>query len=152
MAKITISVNPRTGGSYFPREIRKAGFCGKIDGFLDLLTCLLVLPGSTLTDVERSLKIILDDVALRKEGAENMNSKVEDQEQLVEVVQGGPHPIFQKYTRAWLNEVTGYSKGYLCRVAIGKIPLSRSFMKRACLAVGETPAELFLLDAEGKQP
>jgi hypothetical protein len=79
MAKITISVNPRTGGSYFPKEIRRAGFCGKIDGYLNLLTCLLMKPGSTLTDVQRSLRIILDDVALRKDGEENMN-KVEAHE------------------------------------------------------------------------
>ncbi len=65
MAKITIRVDPRTGGSYFPKEIRRAGFIGKIEGFLNALTCTLIKPGATLTDVERSLKIILGDVTLR---------------------------------------------------------------------------------------
>ena len=48
MAKITIRVDPRTGGSYFPKEIRRAGFIGKIEGFLNALTCTLVKPGATL--------------------------------------------------------------------------------------------------------
>jgi len=32
------------------------------------------------------------------------------------------HPVFIKYTRDWLHEVTGFSKGYLCRVARGNTP------------------------------
>jgi len=57
------------------------------------------------------------------------------------------HPLFIKYTRDWLHEVTGFSKGYLCRVATGKIPLSRSFIERVCFKLGEAEAHLFLPDA-----
>lgn len=57
------------------------------------------------------------------------------------------HPLFHKYTRDWLSEVTGYSKGYLSRVATGKIPLSRSFVERVCFKLGKPEEELFLPDA-----
>ena len=57
------------------------------------------------------------------------------------------HPLFIKYTRDWLHEVTGFSKGYLCRVATGRVPLSRSFIERVCFKLGEPEAELFLPDA-----
>ncbi|MBA7716539.1 hypothetical protein ES703_125612 [subsurface metagenome] len=54
------------------------------------------------------------------------------------------HPLFHKYTRGWLSEVTGYSKGYLSRVATGKIPLSRSFVERVCFKLGKPESELFM--------
>ncbi|MBA7637669.1 hypothetical protein ES703_45315 [subsurface metagenome] len=63
------------------------------------------------------------------------------------------HPLFHKYTRDWLHEVTGYSKGYLCRVATGKIPLSRSFIERVCFTLKQPEEELFLPNAaEGHSP
>ncbi|MBA7695668.1 hypothetical protein ES703_104300 [subsurface metagenome] len=58
------------------------------------------------------------------------------------------HPVFIKYTRHWLHEVTGYSKGYLSRVATGRIPLSRSFIERVCFKLNQLEEELFLADAE----
>ncbi len=57
------------------------------------------------------------------------------------------HPLFIKYKRNWLHEVTGYSFGYLSRVATGKIPLSRSFIARVCFKLGQPESELFLPDA-----
>lgn len=54
------------------------------------------------------------------------------------------HPLFLKYTREWLGEVTGFSKGYLSRVATGKVSLSRSFIERVCFKLNESEAELFL--------
>lgn len=54
------------------------------------------------------------------------------------------HPIFVKYTRSWLHEVTGYSKGYLCRVATGKISLSRAFIERVCFKLQLPEEDLFL--------
>ena len=89
-----------------------------------------------------------------------MDSEGKDRENLelpteaVAVTQGGPHPIFFKYTRPWLHAATGYSKGYLCRVATGKIPVGRLFMAKAAIALGEPEAALFLLKGAegGKQP
>ncbi|MBA7685506.1 hypothetical protein ES703_93931 [subsurface metagenome] len=57
------------------------------------------------------------------------------------------HPLFIKYRREWLSQATGYSKGYLCRVATGKIPLSHSFIERVCFKLKKPEAELFLPDA-----
>lgn len=57
------------------------------------------------------------------------------------------HPLFSKYTREWLSEVTGFSKGYLSRVATGKVALSRSFIERVCFKLEEPEAALFLPDA-----
>ena len=57
------------------------------------------------------------------------------------------HPIFNRYKRDWLHEVTGYSKGYLCRVATGKIPLSRAFVERVCFKLQLPEEALFLPDS-----
>ena len=57
------------------------------------------------------------------------------------------HPLFVKYQRDWLYQVTGYSKGYLSRVATGKIPLSRSFIERVCFKLNKPEDALFLPDA-----
>ncbi len=54
------------------------------------------------------------------------------------------HPLFIKYTRDWLHQRTGFSKGYLSRVATGKVPLSRSFVERVCFKLREPEVELFL--------
>ena len=71
MSKITIRVDPRTGVTYFPQEIRREGFVGKIEGLSNALTFTLIKPGTKLADVEKSLDIILQDIALRrKQGQE----------------------------------------------------------------------------------
>jgi len=54
------------------------------------------------------------------------------------------HPLFRIYTRSYLSETTGFSKSHLCRVATGKAPLTRSFVARVCLALGEPAEKLFL--------
>jgi hypothetical protein len=56
------------------------------------------------------------------------------------------HPMFVKYTRDWLHQQTGFSKGYLSRVATGKVPLSCSFVERVCFKLGEGKGKLFLPD------
>jgi len=62
------------------------------------------------------------------------------------------HPIFIKYRRDYLHQVTGFSKGYLCRVATGKAPLSRSFVERVCFRLGEPEENLFLTDHFRERP
>ncbi len=59
------------------------------------------------------------------------------------------HPVFIKYTRDWLHQVTGFSKGYLCRVATGKASLTRSFIERVCFKLNQPEEELFLPDPVG---
>lgn len=56
------------------------------------------------------------------------------------------HPVFNIYRREWLSEVTGYSKGYLSRVATGRIPVSRPFIERVSHTLKRPETELFLTD------
>lgn len=58
------------------------------------------------------------------------------------------HPLFIKYRRNYLHDLTGYSKSYLCRVATGKIPLSPSFITRICFKLNQNEADLFLCDLQ----
>jgi len=67
MAKFTLRVDKKTGMAYVPKEIRQEGFIGEIQGLPNALTFTLIKPGTKLTDVERSLKIILRDIRLRRE-------------------------------------------------------------------------------------
>lgn len=64
------------------------------------------------------------------------------------------HPLFIKYKRDYLHKVTGYSMGYLSRVATGKIPLSRSFIERVSFSLNRPESELFLpaqLESSGQR-
>jgi len=70
MAKFTIKVDERTGVTYFPKEIRKEGFVGEVEGLPNALTFTLIKPGTKLSDVERSLRVILRDIKLRREQEE----------------------------------------------------------------------------------
>ncbi len=54
------------------------------------------------------------------------------------------HPLFIEYRRDWLHKVTGFSKGYLSRVATGKTPLTRSFIRQVCYKLNRPEKELFL--------
>jgi len=67
MAKFMIKVDKRSGMTYFPKEIRQEGFVGEIEGLPNALTFTLIKPGTKLLDVEKSLKIILRDIKLRRE-------------------------------------------------------------------------------------
>ena len=60
------------------------------------------------------------------------------------------HPLFIKYRREWLHRLTGYSRGYLSRVATGKTPLSRSFIERVCYNLNMHEYDLFSPD--GHEP
>ena len=57
------------------------------------------------------------------------------------------HPLFIKYKREWLHQTTGFSLNYLCRIATGGAPLTRSFIERICFALKKPESELFLPDA-----
>jgi len=56
------------------------------------------------------------------------------------------YPLFVIYRRDWLHRLTGYSEGYLSRVATGKTPLSRAFIERVCFNLHRREEELFLLE------
>lgn len=54
------------------------------------------------------------------------------------------HPLFITYKRRYLSRVTGYSMGYLCRIATGGQHVSRSFIERLCFSLNRPEENLFL--------
>jgi len=62
------------------------------------------------------------------------------------------HPLFIIYKRRYLSRVTGYSTGYLCRMATGGQPLTRSFIERVCFKLNRPEEELFLPNAVEAHP
>lgn len=59
------------------------------------------------------------------------------------------HPLFRKYTREYLSQQTGYTRGYLSKVSTGKLPLTRTFMEMVSFKLNEPIESLFLLDTAG---
>ena len=55
-------------------------------------------------------------------------------------------PLFSKYTRNYIAQMTGYNKAYLSRVFRGRTPLSRYFIERVSYSLREHPADLFLAE------
>lgn len=153
MSKVIIRVDPKTGQNYLPRHIREEGFTGEVEVLVNAFTVTFIKPGTNLADVDRSLQLVRKDIALRTQHERNVNAKMKNRGQSKKLpmkTKSSPtprHPLFRKFSRAWLHEVTGYSKGYLCRVATGKIPLSRSFIERLCFKLNEPEEELFLAEA-----
>ncbi len=135
MSKIVVRIDPKNGQNYIPRHIREDGFTGECEILVGAFTITFIKPGTNLADVDQSLQIVRQDIALRTQHVKTGNSPAP------------PWPLFVKFSRAWLSQETGYSKGYLCRVATGKIPLSRPFIERVCFKLNESERKLFNLDA-----
>lgn len=158
MSRLTIRVNPKTGKNFLPRHIREEGFVGVVEVLVNALTVTFIKPGSDLASIDKSLDLIKQDIALRRERALKEDKKVEKRstpERLPtrreEFALAGQHPIFNKYTRAWLSEVTSFSKGYLSRVATGKTPLTHSFIERVSFKLQQPAGELFLPEATAEE-
>lgn len=147
MGKVRIVVDPKTGQNYLPRHVREDGFVGKVEGLTNAMTLIFIKPGADLGEIETSLRIILQDIALRRQQEARLNLKSNEGLKLSKnKASRTPHPLFIRYTRDWLHEVTGYSKGYLSRVATGRIALSRSFIERVCFKLKQPQGELFTVE------
>lgn len=70
-----IKIDNRTGLTYFPKDIRREGFVGEVEGLRNVLTLTLIKPGVSLADVQKSLKILLRDIELRRQHEEAQNEK-----------------------------------------------------------------------------
>ncbi len=70
-----IRIGAKTGITYFPKELREGGFVGKVETLPNALTLTLIKPGVDLADVEKSLRILLRDIALRRQHEEVGNEK-----------------------------------------------------------------------------
>ena len=87
-----IKINPKTGITYIPDNIREEGFKGEIELLANAKTVTLFLPGASLDEIERSLLIVLEDVRLRKgtprqkgESHEKLSSNKSQSEGLLEM-------------------------------------------------------------------
>ena len=97
-------------------------------------------------ELRNNLGIIRDAINLRMvSDEEKRKSKGEEPHSKPTAVQerGSRYPLFNQFSRKWLTEVLGYSEGYLCRIATGGKPLSKSFIARRCYRLKETELELF---------
>jgi len=72
---IRIRIDPKTGFAYIIKALREEGFVGDVVGLSTALTLTLIKPGTSLVDVERSLKILLQDIELRRQYEEVQNEK-----------------------------------------------------------------------------
>lgn len=70
-----IKINPKTGITYIPDNIRQEGFEGEVELLANAKTVTLFLPGASLEEIEESLKIILQDIRLRIGKLENESQK-----------------------------------------------------------------------------
>jgi hypothetical protein len=59
-------VHPQARTIYLTRDVIEEGFQGKLDGYRNAVTLTLVHPQASLEDIEASLKVVLDDIELRK--------------------------------------------------------------------------------------
>ena len=72
-----IRIDPETGFAYISKGLREEGFVGEVVGLANARTLTLIMPGTKLTDVRRSLDTIISDLDLRIEYEDEQ--KPEDQ-------------------------------------------------------------------------
>ena len=74
MGKGKIKIGER-GTTYIPDELREDGYVGPIEYLSNARTVTLIKPETSLEDVEKSLKIVLQDIKLRRSGGEELGRK-----------------------------------------------------------------------------
>lgn len=72
-----IRIDPETGFAYIAKALREEGLVGEVMALANARTLTLIVPGTTLADVKRSLLTIIKDLDLR--------IAYEDKEELEEV-------------------------------------------------------------------
>ena len=65
MGKGTIKIAEK-GAAYIPDELRNDGFVGSVDFLANAKTVTFMQPGATLDEVEKSLRITLREIKIRK--------------------------------------------------------------------------------------
>jgi hypothetical protein len=69
--EFNININRKSRSAYFPKEIINAGFCGKITVFTSTYAVILAHPDATLQDIEKSLRLFLEEIQLREKSERN---------------------------------------------------------------------------------
>ena len=65
--KTKIRIDRESGLAYIAKALRDEGFIGEVVGLADARTLTLIIPGTKLADVKRSLETIISDLHLRME-------------------------------------------------------------------------------------
>ena len=65
--KTKIRIDPETGFAYIAKALREEGFVGEVMCLANARTLILIVPGTKLADVKRSLQTIMSDLDLRIE-------------------------------------------------------------------------------------
>ena len=76
--KRKIRINRKAKIAYIPKELIDQGLFGELDGYANAVTLTIVNPNTPLRDIERSLKIVLDDIKFRREMEEKNVGKKPD--------------------------------------------------------------------------
>jgi len=63
--KTKIRIDPQSGLAYIAKALRDEGFVGEVVGLFNARTFTLIMPGTKLTDVKRSLETVIKDLDLR---------------------------------------------------------------------------------------
>ena len=62
-----IRIDPESGFAYIAKALREEGYIGEVVGLANARTLTLIMPGTKLADVKRSLETIISDLDLRIE-------------------------------------------------------------------------------------
>lgn len=65
--KTKIRIDSESGLAYIAKALREEGLVGEVMALANARTLTLIVPGTTLTDVKRSLETIISDLDLRIE-------------------------------------------------------------------------------------
>lgn len=63
--KTRIRIDRETGLAYFAKALRDDGLVGEVVGLANARTLTLIIPGTQLTDVKRSLEMTISDLDIR---------------------------------------------------------------------------------------
>lgn len=72
--KTKIRIDRESGLAYIAKALREEGFVGEVICLANARTLTLIMPGTKLTDVKRSLETIASDLDLRIEYEEEPHS------------------------------------------------------------------------------
>ena len=70
-----IKVNPSARIAHIPKELIDQGLSGELDAYANAVTLTIVNPNTPLADVEKSLKIVLEDIKFRRKREENQQKQ-----------------------------------------------------------------------------
>ena len=65
--KTKVRIDKESGLAYIAKALRDEGFIGEVVGLANARTLTLIIPGTKLADVKRSLETIISDLDLRIE-------------------------------------------------------------------------------------